>query len=99
MLACFASTLLLLDAQASVGHVINLCIAIQLPAVTDECVWYFLNFISDCTLGMVVCLAFLRLQQEMAFSMSWSTIQESGEYGNPPSYRCVLSYALHCSMW
>ncbi|KAJ0411818.1 hypothetical protein ATCC90586_002971 [Pythium insidiosum] len=75
---------------ATVSHFINLGVSIQLPPVTDECVWYFLNFISDCTLGMVVSLAFLRLQQELAFAMNWTNIQESGEYGNPPSYRTWL---------
>lgn len=74
---------------AGLAHVLNLGAALQLPPVTDECVWYFLNFMSDCTLGMAVSLAFLRLQQELAFSLSWTSIQQSGEYGNPPSYRCV----------
>lgn len=76
---------------ATVSHFINISIAIQLPPVTDECVWYFLNFISDCTLGMLVSLAFLRLQQELAFALNWSSVQESGEYGNPPSYRIWLA--------
>ncbi|TMW62079.1 hypothetical protein Poli38472_009572 [Pythium oligandrum] len=81
---------------AAVSHFINLGVSIQLPPVTDECVWYFLNFISDCTLGMIVSLAFLRLQQEIAFAMNWTNIQESGEYGNPPSYR---SWALQLVAW
>ncbi|KAF4320819.1 hypothetical protein BBO99_00002887 [Phytophthora kernoviae] len=72
---------------ASTGHFINLLVSVQMPPVTDECAWYFLNFLSDCTFGMVVSLAFLRLQQELAFSMNWVNIQESGDYGNPPSYR------------
>jgi hypothetical protein len=65
----------------------NVWIAIELPPVTDECVWYFLNFVSDCTLGMIVSIAFLRLQQELAFSLNWLNLQDSGDYGNPPSYR------------
>ncbi|CEG45667.1 Protein of unknown function DUF3661, vaculolar transmembrane [Plasmopara halstedii] len=81
---------------ASVGHIINLFVSIQMPPVTDECAWYFLNFLSDCTLGMIVSLAFLRLQQELAFSMNWVNIQESGEYGNPPSYRV---WALQLMSW
>lgn len=80
--------------QATVSHFMNLGVAIQLPPVTDECVWYFLNFISDCTLGMLVSIAFLRLQQELAFAMNWVSIQESGEYGNPPSYRYARSLSL-----
>lgn len=82
---------------ATLSHVLNLGAAVQLPPVTDECVWYFLNFVSDCTLGMVVSLAFLRLQQELAFALGWTNIQESGEYGNPPSYRYVsMIAAQHC---
>lgn len=81
---------------ASAGHVINLFVSIQMPPVTDECAWYFLNFLSDCTLGMIVSLAFLRLQQEVAFSMNWVNIQESGVYGNPPSYRV---WALQVMSW
>jgi hypothetical protein len=72
---------------ASTGHFMNLFVSIQMPPVTDECAWYFLNFLGDCTLGMMVSLAFLRLQQELAFSMNWVNIQESGDYGNPPSYK------------
>ncbi|RLN73672.1 hypothetical protein BBJ28_00021631 [Nothophytophthora sp. Chile5] len=81
---------------ASTGHFINLGVSIQMPPVTDECAWYFLNFLSDCTLGMAVSLAFLRLQQELAFSLNWVNIQESGDYGSPPSYRVWL---LQLSAW
>ncbi|EGZ07735.1 hypothetical protein PHYSODRAFT_565589 [Phytophthora sojae] len=81
---------------ASTGHFMNLFVSIQMPPVTDECAWYFLNFLGDCTLGMIVSLAFLRLQQELAFSMNWVNIQESGDYGNPPSYRVWL---LQLSAW
>ncbi|GLE00862.1 hypothetical protein PINS_up009659 [Pythium insidiosum] len=45
---------------------------------------------------MIVSLAFLRLQQELAFAMNWTNIQESGEYGNPPSYR---SWLLQLIAW
>ncbi|KAF1794026.1 Store-operated calcium entry regulator STIMATE [Phytophthora cactorum] len=62
---------------ASAGHFMNLLVSIQMPPVTDECAWYFLNFLSDCTLGMV-----------SGLFMNWVNIQESGEYGNPPSYGC-----------
>jgi hypothetical protein len=51
---------------AVVGHFTNILIAITLPPVTDQvwcpfqsmtntfpskCVWYFINFVTDCTLG------------------------------------------------
>jgi hypothetical protein len=81
---------------AALAHVLNLGAALQLPPVADECVWYFLNFMSDCTLGMAVSLAFLRLQQELAFSLNWVSIQQTGEYGNPPAYR---AWALQLTAW
>ncbi|OQS07411.1 hypothetical protein THRCLA_00571 [Thraustotheca clavata] len=72
---------------AVVGHFTNILIAMSLPPVTDQCVWYFLNFVTDCTLGMLIALSLLKFQQELALTFNWPAIHESGDYGNPPSYR------------
>ncbi|KAG9400240.1 hypothetical protein AC1031_011153 [Aphanomyces cochlioides] len=72
---------------AVVGHFTNIIISIALPPVTDQCVWYFLNFVIDITLGMVISLSLLRLQQELALWLGCPSLFDSGDYGNPPSYR------------
>ncbi|KDO34934.1 hypothetical protein SPRG_00996 [Saprolegnia parasitica CBS 223.65] len=72
---------------AVVGHFTNILIAISLPPVTDQCIWYFLNFVTDCSLGMLIALSLLKFQQELAVSLNWHAIHDSGDYGNPPSYR------------
>ncbi|ETW06287.1 hypothetical protein H310_02580 [Aphanomyces invadans] len=72
---------------AVVGHFTNILIAISLPHVTDQCVWYFLNFFIDFTLGTVISLSLLRLQQEAALWANFPVLFESGDYGSPPSYR------------
>ncbi|KAF0687587.1 Aste57867_20706 [Aphanomyces stellatus] len=81
---------------AVVGHFTNIFISIALPPVTDQCVWYFLNFITDVTLGMVIALSLLRLQQELALLFNCPALFESGDYGVPPSYRI---WAVQLTAW
>nr|CCA14385.1 conserved hypothetical protein [Albugo laibachii Nc14] len=72
--------------DATMSHLINLYAAGGLPAITNECVWYFNNTLCDCLLGTLLDVAFLRIQQEIAYVFHWSCIYDSGEYGNPPDY-------------
>jgi hypothetical protein len=56
----------------------------------DECAWYFINFVSDTTVGVVISILLIRLLEWWAERQppgSWQRlyIAQSGDYGDPPA--------------
>ncbi|ORZ15589.1 Vaculolar membrane protein-domain-containing protein, partial [Absidia repens] len=51
---------------------------------SNPCVWYFLNILVDCTIGVVILWIFLRgFKYVTEHVLQWAGFQ-SGVYGNPP---------------
>lgn len=72
---------------ACYAHVCNMAIAAilskQLDGETkleDECAWYGLSYLIDTTLGLVLAIMFLRIQDQLAERYNLTTIQHTGVY-------------------
>lgn len=75
----------------------NLVIALCLPtAISNECIWYFVNFCLDATLGTMIAIVLFQYHQELAQHYRWSRVQHSGEYGDPVSY---LTWTYQVMTW
>lgn len=72
---------------ACYAHVLNMAIAAILADNTrggvvleDECAWYAINYVIDCTLGLVVSIAGLKLLDYIANKADWVSLMHSGVY-------------------
>jgi len=52
----------------------------------DPCTWYFINYLLDTTIGLLVIWFFLRLLHFIAVRKGWIRLR-MGEYGSPPQFR------------
>jgi len=59
----------------------------------DPCTWYFINYILDTTIGLLVIWFFLRLLQYIAMRKGWVSLR-MGEYGSPPHFRTWLHQCI-----
>jgi hypothetical protein len=59
--------------SACIAHFLNLSLAIllSLDNNTDQCVWYFINILMDCTLGVFICYLFMIFIDWWARSRAW----------------------------
>ncbi|XP_065829162.1 store-operated calcium entry regulator STIMATE-like [Oscarella lobularis] len=48
----------------------------------NQCTWYFINFILDSTLGLLIIFVFLKLAECVVKCGKWKALK-SGEYGSP----------------
>nr|XP_022301715.1 store-operated calcium entry regulator STIMATE-like [Crassostrea virginica] len=71
---------------AAVIHFANVFLADMFQG--DPCTWYFVSFILDSTIGLVVIYIGLKLTQLVVHKLKWDSLK-FGEYGNPPA----------CSTW
>mmetsp|Transcript_29612 Transcript_29612/g.86256 ORF Transcript_29612/g.86256 Transcript_29612/m.86256 type:complete len:411 (-) Transcript_29612:1136-2368(-) len=72
---------------ACYAHVLNMAIAAILADNTrgdavleDECAWYAINYVIDCTLGLVLSIAGLKLLDYVANKADWVSLMHSGVY-------------------
>lgn len=72
-------------------HVLNIILsqtmADYVSKDVDECGLYFFAFLFDATLGTLVLLYLLKKVEHLAVNKGWTSLEESGHYGNPPDYR------------
>ena len=79
------------------AHGFNLILAALLSQSSgDECAWYFINLTFDSVVGVFVEYFLLRLLEEQARKRGWTSLEESGEYGDPPQLR---RWILQLSTW
>ncbi|OQS03532.1 hypothetical protein THRCLA_04154 [Thraustotheca clavata] len=71
-------------------HMLNILLSIFLTrrskVTEDECAIYFFTFLIDATLGTAIILMLLTQMKRLAMYYNLTSIQRSGEYGNPPSF-------------
>jgi len=67
---------------------------------TDECGWYFVNFLIDTVLGIFLLWFFLLCQEKLAHRLNWPSLQHSGEYGDPIQwsiwFKQMIAWAVIC---
>jgi len=88
---------------ACYAHVCNMAIAAilsnQLEGETtleDECAWYGLSYLIDTTLGLVLAIMFLRLQDKLAAKYNLTWIQHTGVYTGDTAYK---HWAAQTTCW
>jgi hypothetical protein len=72
---------------ACYAHVLNMIVAAVLAdnvrgdvQLGDECAWYAINYVMDCTLGLVLSIVFLRFLDYVANAFNWVSLKDSGVY-------------------
>ncbi|CAG8604144.1 16122_t:CDS:2, partial [Acaulospora morrowiae] len=79
---------------AIIIHGLNIA-ASYIPGLSKEgvdsnpCVWYFLNILVDCTLGVFVLFLLLKMVQALVISVGIQGMK-SGDYGQPPKVKWWL---------
>lgn len=73
-------------------HFANVFLA-ELSNEQDPCTWYFINYLLDTTIGLLVIWICLRILHFIAVRKGWIRLR-MGEYGSPPEfktwmYQCV----------
>lgn len=85
---------------SSFGHFSNMFVSVVIAdsiVGADECQWYCLTYVIDCTFGTVLNLTFLSLFEKLVQHYQFATeYLNFGEYGDPPSMKI---YALQLSIW
>jgi len=83
---------------AGFAHVLNLLTAYLLykseKAVSDQCMWYFLNYFVDTTLGIPIAWFYLQVLTTVAGRYDWTRLARTGDYGTPPSYKTWIYQIL-----
>ncbi|XP_066912651.1 store-operated calcium entry regulator STIMATE-like [Clytia hemisphaerica] len=69
-------------------HFANVFLA-ELSHEKDPCTWYFINYLLDTTIGLLVIWLALRLLHVIASKKGWIRLR-MGEYGSPPSFKTWL---------
>lgn len=48
--------------SALLGHILNVLLALALSTKEDSnaCIWYFITFFLDCTLGVLICYLLMK---------------------------------------
>jgi hypothetical protein len=82
------------------AHSINILIALILDARTkslagdgptlDSCIYYFINFSVDTSVGVFLNIILLRCLTKLAMNQGWTSLQKSGAYGTPVNYTVWL---------
>mmetsp|Transcript_15268 Transcript_15268/g.25409 ORF Transcript_15268/g.25409 Transcript_15268/m.25409 type:complete len:286 (-) Transcript_15268:110-967(-) len=88
---------------ACYAHVLNMVIAAVLSrnirgdtVLDDQCAWYGMSFLIDCTLGLALSIFFLRLLDYTANANDWLSLRHSGVYiGNT----AMLHWAHQVVAW
>lgn len=84
-------------------HVANLALSIlissNLPGRSDPCVWYFTNFVWDCTLGVFVEYMVFKLVLWLFATFCPDPDLESGQYRNEAGKFSLKRYAKQLAMW
>lgn len=88
---------------ACYAHVCNMAIAAilsnQLDGETkleDECAWYGLSYLIDTTLGLVLAIMFLRIQDFLALRYNLTWIQHTGVYTGDDAFK---HWAAQTTCW
>lgn len=79
---------------AALAHALNLALAVYLNGIGNECKWYFINFVADTALGVVLNLLLLRAAE--AVLGRCTTRLQSGRYGARSGH---LNFALQLALW
>lgn len=66
---------------AAVIHFANVFLATMFQG--DPCTWYFVSFLLDSTVGLLIIYIGLKSAQYLALQKGWESLR-FGEYGNPP---------------
>jgi len=86
------------SSAAGFAHVLNLLTAYLLSVsektVNDQCAWYFLNYLVDTTLGIPIAWFYLKLLTTVASWLEWTRLANTGDYGDPPSYKTWIYQIL-----
>lgn len=74
-------------------HGFNMLLAVALSrksgdGPSDECAWYFLNYIFDTLFAVFLAWGLLRALESGAKRFEWTSLQESGTYFTTGEYRC-----------
>lgn len=86
---------------SAVGHFANIYlsqfIAYQVPDA-DECQWYCFTYIVDCTVGLGMNIAFLRIFEKCLLNCKdpEHNIVIFGDYGDPPN---IMKWLLQLGIW
>lgn len=78
---------------ALVAHMLNMVASASFAAGAEdnECLFYLVNFVVDCVIGLVLNLALMRGFEVCAVQCCQSSSLESGNYGDPPKLSVWLS--------
>ncbi|KAK9876175.1 hypothetical protein WA026_011293 [Henosepilachna vigintioctopunctata] len=74
-------------------HLSNVWLAGQYKG--DPCTWYFINFLLDSSLGLLIIFIGIRTAQSLSRKKGWSAIN-FGEYGKPPS---TSAWLIQCFLY
>lgn len=59
--------------------------------LSDQCAWYGLSFLIDCTLGLFLAILCFRVVDTLANDYDWKYLKESGVYVGPEGYKAWLA--------
>lgn len=87
--------------SAGLTHIINVIIAVLFSQweQDDPCVWYFINFCLDATIGMLLAVLMLEAMELCAYKMSWHKLR-SGNYCDSENLEIDLgAWAMQLMLW
>lgn len=79
---------------AAVAHALNLALAVLLNGIGNECKWYFINFVADTLLGVLLNWALLRGSERVLGKFTHRF--RSGRYGAKEG---TYNFVLQLSLW
>jgi hypothetical protein len=100
--------------SGAAGHTVGMMVAMLAHRASQgasECGWYFVVYLTDCSLGITLAISFHKLTNTLARHYSqkgrdswgsdhekpwWDALVEIGNYGDPPSYR---KWAIQVCFW
>lgn len=87
--------------SAGLTHVINVMIAVLFSQweQDDPCVWYFINFCLDTTVGVVISLLMLEAVEMVALKMSWQKLRSGNYYDNESLEIDLGAWAMQLMLW
>ncbi|XP_065193518.1 store-operated calcium entry regulator STIMATE-like [Sycon ciliatum] len=79
---------------AGVVHSLNVLVS-SFNQIEDPCTWYLINFVLDCTLGLIVIFIVLAIARYIGKVRLWPSLN-LGEYGEPFQWRYWL---IQCGVY
>lgn len=85
--------------SACLAHLMNLAIALVLSGLEgdDECVWYFINIVIDCSVGVLI--AYLLLKAVDVYAVQSCPRIRSGYYISKDGTISLSAWALQLMVW